>query len=99
MTVTSSLAQAKGDYALASIVIPGGERDYALAALRSWSLEGRGITPLLRCGRDPRGGTLQLQITPLLVSLARVFIFHMSSLRQAWFGHLENKNPAEELRE
>ncbi len=29
-----------------------------------------------------------------LVSLAGLFVFHMSSLRQAWLGHLKNKNPA-----
>jgi len=44
---------------------------------------------------DPFGGTLQYQITPFLVSLARVFIFHLSSPIQVRLSHLENKNPAD----
>ena len=30
----------------------------------------------------------------LFVSLIRLLIFHLASLRQAWFGNLQNKNPA-----
>jgi hypothetical protein len=42
---------------------------------------------------DPRGRTLQPQITPLFVSLTWSFYFHLSSLRQAWFGNLKIKIP------
>ena len=39
------------------------------------------------------GGDAKSQNTPLLVSLARVFIFILPVLMRAWPGHSENKNP------
>ena len=42
---------------------------------------------------DPGRGTLQPQITPLLVSLIWSFYFHLTSLRQTWFGNLKIKIP------
>ena len=44
-------------------------------------------------GRDPIWSILQSQIAPLLVALVRSFYFHLSSHRQAWFGHLKIKIP------
>jgi hypothetical protein len=41
----------------------------------------------------PFGDTLQLKLLPYSFHSYGLFIFHMSSLMQAWFGHLQNKNP------